>query len=460
MDLTVAEHYKGLLEEYERPDYAKYKRLLQTAIDRQSGKPQAIMKITGYLSSAEKMGDHIDYISRNGTLELTDQDGFTYHDKKEKQQNIDEWAVDFTPVSKKQSHTKYALRVDAGSERNIKAIYETLKLFGADHLQGVQWRVDKSRSKKTPNTVTLAVTAPSERAGVIRENLEGFEQDHLSTYRTTLKEHTGRLPRNAMKMALSSPEGTNPKKVQRAAEAFAKEAFGDAGYRYLYALHTDTNNAHVHLVVKMVNDEGVRLKTEKVDLYRWRELWAEKSREQGIDVVAVPNYMRGVSSGKNPNVAQMIRMKGKRKGYTPTTHYEAAINEVVSKAVTEGKYTATRREIAAIKRNLQTRQEYIEAATMLRNEVRKLTDGKRQQQLVKMAAILEKEAKAIPLPKTPVQRALEKEGKKTGISIKTILPKGVVEQFKAAFRLIDQRTQEAWAEVGKNGQGQGPEIGD
>lgn len=353
---------------------------------------------------------------------------------------------------------KYALRVDAGSEKNIKIIYEALKQYGGEQLQDIQWRVDKSRSLKTPNTLTLSVTAPSDRAGIIREKLEGFEQDHLSAFSTKLEEHAGRLPRNAMKMALSSPEGTNPKKVQKAAEAFAREAFGDAGYQYLYALHTDTNNAHVHLVVKMVNDEGVRLKTDKVDLYRWRQLWAEKSREQGIDVVAVPNYMRGVSSGKSPNVAQMIRMKGKRQGNIPKTHYESVIKEVVDKAVKEGKYTATQREIAAIKRNLKTRQEYIDAATMLRKEVKNLTDGKRQQQLVKMAAILEKEAKTIPIPKTPVQRALEEEGKRTGIFIKTILPNGMAERLKSAFNVIDKRPQEVGSEV-KNGK-QGPEIGD
>jgi hypothetical protein len=45
----MSESYKGLLEDYERPSFAKgnakYRSLLKTAIDRQSGKPQAILKI-------------------------------------------------------------------------------------------------------------------------------------------------------------------------------------------------------------------------------------------------------------------------------------------------------------------------------------------------------------------------------------------------------------------------------
>lgn len=463
----MTEPYKGLLEEYERPDYAKgnakYRKLLKTAIDRQSGKPQAILKITGYLSSAEKMGNHIDYITRNGKLELTDQDGFTYQGKGESRENIEDWAVDFAPVSKKQSHTKITLKVDAGDEKSVKTLYDTLREFGQDNLQDVEWRVDKSRSKKSPNTVTLTVKAASEMAGMVREQMEGFEQDSLSSFTTKLEESAGRLPRNAMKMALSSPEGSNPKSVLKAAEAFAQQAFGDNGYRFLYALHTDTNNPHVHLVVKMVNDQGKRLATDKPDLYRWRELWAEKCQEQGIDVVAVPNYMRGVSSGKVPDASQMARMKGKRKGdKEPETRYQETIQKVVKDAIQKGQYTATQREIAAIKRNLQTRQEYLDAASHLRSEVGKLDDGKKQQQLIKIAAILEKEAKSLPIPKTPVQQTLEEEGKKQGLSIRTVLPKDLAEQLRSAFKNIDQRIKGHGAIIEKSEaeKGAGQELGD
>lgn len=455
--------YKGLLEEYERPDYAKanakYRTLLKTAIDRQSGKPQAILKITGFLSSAEKMGNHIDYITRNGSLELTDQEGFSFQEKGEHQANIEDWAVDFTPVVKKQSDTKMSLRVNADDEKDVRAVYDALKAFGQDNLQDVAWRVDKSRSKQSPTLVTLRVTATSKTAGIVREKLEGFEHDALSAFTTQLEEVAGRLPRNAMKMALSSPEGSKPKSVIKAAEAFAKKAFGDEGYRYLYALHTDTNNPHVHLVVKMVNEQGKRLTTDKPDLYRWRELWAEMCQEQGIDVVAVPNYMRGVSSGKVPDATQMARMKSMRTAQPDSvSHYQETIRNVVNDAIHKGHYTATQREIAAIKRNLQTRQEYLDAAHQLRSEVGKIEDHIKQKQLIMMAAILEKEAKALPIPKTKVQQMLETEGKKLGISIRTLLPKDVVEQLRSAFKSIDLHTKERGAMTTKHGPEPGVET--
>jgi hypothetical protein len=213
----------------------------------------------------------------------------------------------------------------------------------------------------------------------------------------------------------------------------------------------------------MVNEQGNRLSTDKPDLYRWRELWAEKCQEQGIDVVAVPNYMRGVSSGKMPDASQMARMKGKRKGeIDPATRYQETIQKVVNDAIQKGQYTATQREIAALKRNLQTRQEYLDAAINLRSEVGKLDDGKKQQQLIKIAAILEKEAKSLPIPKTPVQQTLEEEGKKQGLSIRTVLPKDLAEQLRSAFKNIDQRIKGQGAIIEKNEaeKGAGQELGD
>lgn len=459
----MTEPYKGLLEDYERPDFAKSRKplessigqqsgnrkLLKTALDRQSGKKQAILKITGFLSSAGKMGDHIDYITRNGKLELSDHDGFSYLGKGDSYGNIEDWAVDFSPVSKKQSHSKISLRVDAGDVQKVKEVYDLLKVFSQNALPDVECRVDKSRSKKSANSVTLTVKAPSDMAGLVREQMEGFEQDSLQDYKTKLVEIAGRLPRNAMKMMLSSPEGTDPNKVKMAAEAFAKDAFGDQGYSFLYALHTDTSNPHLHLIVKMVNEEGKRLSTDKPDLYRWRELWAEKCQEQGIDVVAVPNYMRGVSSGKVPNAAYHAdRKQGNSSQQEQSSHYHNTIKKVVSDAIQQGQYTATQREIAAIKRNLETREHYLDAAGQLRAEVGKIEDGKKQQQLIKIAAILEKEAKTLPLPKTPVQQALESEGKKQGLSIRTILPKDVAEQLRSAFKSIDQRTRDQSSDKG------------
>lgn len=55
------------------------------------------------------------------------------------------------------------------------------------------------------------------------------------------------------------------------------------------------NPSHVHLAVKVVDPDGVRLNPRKTDLQHWRETFAEKLREQSIDANATPKKARGVA---------------------------------------------------------------------------------------------------------------------------------------------------------------------
>ncbi len=97
--------------------------------------------------------------------------------------------------------------------------------------------------------------------------------------------------REAFNIMLSMPRGTDPLTVQLAAREFAKIEFAD--HRYVMVLHDHQANPHVHLSVKAESKHGLRLNPRKADLQRWRETFAERLRERGIDAEATRQATRG-----------------------------------------------------------------------------------------------------------------------------------------------------------------------
>ena len=97
--------------------------------------------------------------------------------------------------------------------------------------------------------------------------------------------------REAFNIMLSMPRGTDPLTVQRAAREFAKIEFAD--HRYVMVLHDHQANPHVHPSVKALSKQGQRLNPRKADLQRWRETFAERLRERGIDAEATRQATRG-----------------------------------------------------------------------------------------------------------------------------------------------------------------------
>jgi len=93
-------------------------------------------------------------------------------------------------------------------------------------------------------------------------------------------------------VVLSMPKGTNPDKLLKAARAFARERFA-VRHRYALVLHTDQEHPHVHLVVKAMGEDGVRLNIKKATLREWREAFASALRAQGIAANATPARVRG-----------------------------------------------------------------------------------------------------------------------------------------------------------------------
>jgi hypothetical protein len=102
----------------------------------------------------------------------------------------------------------------------------------------------------------------------------------------TLADTKGRKsPKLVHKLMFSMPPGTPPRKVLGAVRNFAREEFWGQ-HRYAFALHTDEAHPHVHLVLKAVSEQGVRLNIKKATLRHWRSEFARKLRLLGVEANA------------------------------------------------------------------------------------------------------------------------------------------------------------------------------
>lgn len=113
-------------------------------------------------------------------------------------------------------------------------------------------------------------------------------------------------------IVLSMKKGTDPNAVLWAARKFALEKFAE-NHQYFMVLHTDTDHPHVHLAVKAQGFDMTWLKRSKADLQEWREIFAARLREQGIQAEATPRRARGVvQKGKTQPMHHIGRDKDKK----------------------------------------------------------------------------------------------------------------------------------------------------
>lgn len=132
----------------------------------------------------------------------------------------------------------------------------------------------------------------SGRAG--RALLDDWDLDIDDVRRqATLAATKGRKPPKLVhKLMFSMPPGTPPDKVLGAVRNFAREEFWGQ-HRYALTLHTDEPHPHVHLVLKAVSDQGVRLNIKKATLRHWRSEFARNLRLLGVEANATERAVRG-----------------------------------------------------------------------------------------------------------------------------------------------------------------------
>lgn len=99
-------------------------------------------------------------------------------------------------------------------------------------------------------------------------------------------------PKLVHRLIFSMPAGTPADKVLSAVRSFAREEFG-LKHRYAMVLHTDEPHPHVHVVVKAVSEDGVRLNIRKATLRGWRQEFARHLRAYGVAANATERVVRG-----------------------------------------------------------------------------------------------------------------------------------------------------------------------
>jgi hypothetical protein len=144
----------------------------------------------------------------------------------------------------------------------------------------------------------------------------------------------------------SMPAGTPPDKVLAAVKNFAREEFG-LKHRYGMVLHTDEPHPHVHMVVKAVSEQGVRLNIRKATLREWRREFARHLRALGVAANATDRGVRGVS--RSPKRDGIYRAERRGESRHTRARAEAVAAELLkgSLRVESGKVRLleTRREV-------------------------------------------------------------------------------------------------------------------
>ncbi|GHH25442.1 hypothetical protein GCM10008023_38860 [Sphingomonas glacialis] len=112
----------------------------------------------------------------------------------------------------------------------------------------------------------------------------------------------------SISMILSMPTGTDPEKLKAAAVDFARQEF--ANRSWVAGLHVDRDHPHVHITIARRDLDGRRFHPDRDDLFRWRQRFAEKLRDRGIEANATPTRARGIDPTHEHIAVQKMRDKG------------------------------------------------------------------------------------------------------------------------------------------------------
>jgi hypothetical protein len=186
--------------------------------------------------------------------------------------------------------------------------------------------------------------------------VKGIERDLLEDWDLDLEEHrrkadlepqsSRRPPKLVHKLMFSMPAGTPPNKVLTAVKNLAREEFG-LKHRYAMVLHTDEPHPHVHVVVKAISEQGVRLHIRKATLREWRREFARHLRALGIAANATDRGVRGES--RSPKRDGIYRAEHRGESRHTSARVEAVATELLKGNLRveagKAKLLETRREV-------------------------------------------------------------------------------------------------------------------
>jgi hypothetical protein len=157
---------------------------------------------------------------------------------------------------------------------------------------------------------------------------------------------SGRSPKLVHKVMLSMPPGTSAEGVPEAARNFARGEFA-LKHRYAFVLHTDEPHPHMHLVVKAVSEQGLRLNIRKATLREWRHEFARHLRAQGIAANATERAVRGESRTHKTDGIYRATLRGDSTHSRTRTEAVAAelLNSDLRVEPVKSKLLDTRKEV-------------------------------------------------------------------------------------------------------------------
>jgi hypothetical protein len=232
----------------------------------------------------------------------------------------------------------------------------------------------------------------------------GFEKDLMLDWDLdvdVLRRHTDRAiarsrkgPKLVHNVIFSMPRGTPSDKLAAAVRAFAVNQFA-LKHRYAMALHTHQGNPHVHLVVRAISEQGVRLNIRKATLRDWRQQFAAHLREHGIAANATERAVRGETRiAKSDGV-----FRSERRG--SSTYVEAKLNSFIYRDRNQpepGRATlvATRREVEQgwyVVHDVLERDGHSEVARDVRRFLAQMLSPRTERQQITLDVLAKQEAK-------------------------------------------------------------------
>jgi hypothetical protein len=232
----------------------------------------------------------------------------------------------------------------------------------------------------------------------------GFERDLMLDWDLdldVLRRHTdraiacGRKPLKLVhNLIFSMPKGTLSDKLAAAVRAFALNQFAFK-HRYAMALHTHQGNPHVHLVVRAISEQGVRLDIRKATLRDWRQQFAAHLREQGIAANATERAVRG-----EPRIPRTDGVFRSDKRHS-STYVQAKLNAYVYRDRNqpepgEATLIATRRAVEQgwyVVHDVLERDGHSEVARDIRRFLAQMLSPRTERQQITLDVLAKQEAK-------------------------------------------------------------------
>ncbi|MES9906744.1 MAG: relaxase/mobilization nuclease domain-containing protein [Sedimenticola sp.] len=287
--------------------------------------------------------------------------------------------------------------------RDQKPMSRKQMLRVAERLPQAMMKISSYQNGTTRVMATLNYI--SRDSDLLMESEDGFVFTSSEEVEETINEwsidfQNRQNSRDTMHMILSTPEGSNRISAHRAIRSFSSEIFS-RNHSYMFAIHNDTKHPHGHLIVKMRGHDGEKLNPLKSDLIRWREVFAEKCREQGIAVDASKRSARGVGTkGGRTGTKRASMEAAKRK---ETIKFHEALKISVKEAFMEIKKTGIFKlkpwEKSAKESTKKYKKMYLDEVKQIDTEAKKST-GEDKERLEMESEKLKKYAESLTEPES------------------------------------------------------------